>query len=374
MRTLTILAYTVAIGICIAICVALLTDFSTVLSPLTGNNERPDKEESAKALDELKGKLYFARAPEPSLVTDIHYLDLATGEVSGILKDNEVKFSPQVSHNRRYVAYSAAPIDHTSTLRFPHTEHLQIHIYDTVEKTVDQISTTTETFRKKKSRWSPDDRYLLFHGYQASAYEKKLSPDEPDNWLIYLYDTTNRTFEVMTTGLENEWTPDGKYFYFFHNDGLYIKDIATKEEKKLIEVVNPDGEAKTNIGMTLALSADGKYLAWASARSGVVMIYYVGNNYLERPVVIHRLELPEGTSVVHPVFSPDSRFLAVQETELQGTGFKERADPNELLDLPAYDLSNPRFTVYELINFNARKVLDISNSDFNGTSLTQWVY
>lgn len=334
-------------------------------------------QKGADSLNKLSGSLIYALSPEPDRVTDMYRYDFETGEETKIFQETEyVKFNPVYSPDKRYVAYSAAPVDFSSKLLFPHTEHLQIYIYDTENGNIEKISDANNgTFRNKMPEWSPDGKKILYHGYKASAWQKNLPIQEPNNWTIHLYDReTKRTIEVAE-GTENLWTAMDDTFFYLKNDGLHIKNLKTGKDTHLIGLYSSTGKKTTpqaSISMTLGISDDGKKLAWASPLSHEIVFYQVSYQPEISLKELYRLKVGEA-EIYNPIFSPDGKFLAVQETEYPIERFQTKPDSSDQLSLPQLNLSKPRITVYELETFQAKKIRDLQGFDFFGTSLTQWV-
>lgn len=353
------------------LCVTLL-----VLLYKKYTDEAAARQRSTLALNSISGKLVYALSPEPERLTDIFEYDLSTGVESKLFDEkNLIKFSPSISPDGRFIAFSAAPIDFTSKLLFPHTEHLQIYIYDREDKSVEKISTSTTTFRNKMAKWSPDGRYILYHGYKASAWEANLSVREPNNWLIYLYDTKTKETREMSEGIENLWAPSGTDFFYLKNDGIHVRNIFSDQDIFLIEVADSAGNnpnVKASGGMTLGVSSDGSKLAWASPKTKEVVLYDISYTPKLSVKLKHRLKTGDA-EVYHAVFSPDNKFIAVQESEFPIDRLRVKGAPGNELSLPELNLTKPRITIYELENFRAKKIRDLVGYDFFGTSLSQWV-
>jgi Tol biopolymer transport system component len=333
--------------------------------------------ETPQIAEDLFGKVYFSFGTENTRVANIQYLDLRSNLVFDAIPANaaEGRFGPQLSPDGRFLAYVAAPVDTDTELYIPHTEPLQVYVYDFSNKTTQQITKGGDTLRNRGIRWSPDGRYLLFHGYKAEAFNSGLDLRSADRWQVMLYDFSTGKLSVMSDGFQNEWTPDGKSFYFFKDDGLYLMDLSSRKATQLIPVVNPAGRASVNNGMALRISPDGQFLVWSSSGIGNLTIYRISQSYSNPPTVYRQIDYPSGSTLAFPTFSPDSRYLILREHELRSRIQEATtSESNILLDDQALPVNNPRFVAYDLTTFAKKNILDLSGADFNVTAVTQWVY
>ncbi len=331
----------------------------------------------ALPLDKISGSLLYTLSPESDHTANIYTYNLETGEEKEIVPNDRenIKFAPSMSPDGRYFAYTAAPYDFSSKLLFPHTEKLALTIYDSVTGEIMKTSTSTSAFRNKKPRWSPNGKYILYHGYSYEAWEKNATVKEPDNWIIYLYNVETKETKEMANGTEAIWSNNGEDFYYIKNDGLHVKNIVTNVDKIAKKVISVSGEnqnPKADMAMSIGLSPDGSKIAWATPHSHEFVIYDIDKNDPTLLTKIRRFSTGEA-EVFTPVFSPDGKFIVVQETELHINGLYAKASSTDQLYLPELTLTNPRITIYELENFKSKKIKDLSGFDFYGTTVTQWI-
>ncbi len=151
--------------------------------------------------------------------------------------------------------------------------------------------------------FSPDGRYVMIVEVRANT--------DTDLWL---YNLNAQKGEKLTPHPEDEeivfwpgpWRPDSKAFYVITDKGREFKGLALYdlEERSLGWVETPDWDVEG-----VALSRDGRYLAWVVNEDGYSRLCV---RDLETGEPLDLSELPRGVipSVGGPEFSPDGRLLA----------------------------------------------------------------
>ena len=309
--------------------------------------------------DDISGRIIYTLSPEPYGITNIYSWDLETDEKKELLpSDDKIKFTPKISPDGRYVAYSASPIDFSSITAdhpYPHSESLQMYIHDQKTGLTTKISSSTNhTFFKDLPDWSPDGRYILYN-----TFTHKVLTDNSNlsDITIFMYDTKTKETTEIVNGVYPKWAGDGQAFFYLKNDGLHIMDphIGLDSDELVINLLGdpPDESKSAYVDMTLGISLDGKKMAWSSPIINELFIYdvyswYPKINYIED---IHRIKIP-GTKSYNPIFSPDDKFLAVKEINFN---------------------TETTITIYDLEGFNTKKIIDLPDDFYHSIEMWQWI-
>lgn len=162
--------------------------------------------------------------------------------------------------------------------------------------------------------------------YMARAVSGGASAENADSWGIYLVSREGNGPLFLTSGIHPHWI-DTSRFVYIEDDGLHIFDIGEGSSKRVWSV---RGAATTD--MTLDVSKDGQFIAWASPNTGEIFILRKTNTLSGADALELHGIIP--LSGWYPVISPDSRFLAVQAH----TAFRDGGA--SLLSVEYFDLGN----------------------------------
>ena len=148
---------------------------------------------------------------------------------------------------------------------------------------------------------SVSNRGDVVYSSHALADNKTLLSAEANSWDIYLVSQGGEE-QAVTKGVHPVWVDD-THFIFLKNDGLYLYDVAQAIEQKEWGSLE-----KASMRMSLDVSDDGQYIAWAAREAGSVFVLRaLGWNGVQ-PLTLKGTIPDAGT---YAVFSPDSRYLAV---------------------------------------------------------------
>lgn len=149
-------------------------------------------------------------------------------------------------------------------------------------------------------------------------------------WGIYIVDATS-TPKKVTSGTYPRWIDNNKFIYIA-DEGLFLYDIVSGTKKELWGM----NESGALSNMRLDLSADSKYIAWSFPDIGKLWVLDVkewGNESR-----LPELSLFDEVDVhgFWPVFSPDSRYIAIQAVDWDTL----HTNPNPRLQIYALQKEN----------------------------------
>jgi hypothetical protein len=188
---------------------------------------------------------------------------------------------------------------------------------------------------KRYLAWSPDATSVLYVAYLDTTTPP--STPSPDAWGVFLAAADGTSDRRIATGSAAFFSPDGLSVYSLEKDGLHERDLTTGEDRMAWPVTG----GFANRFMTLAVSPDGRQLAWSNPHSangaGTLLVYDIAAWHplaLRDPV-----ELP--LRVWQMRFSPDSLALALvadgPDEQPALYGYVPGQKPRKLYDLSAYD-------------------------------------
>lgn len=220
--------------------------------------------------------------------------DIETGEGRSLMSAQGTDyFGGIVSPDGSKIAVSSAPRtkDHSISLWVGDSEMTDLTSIGT-EDTLDTIEATS---------WSADSAKVALVGRTDGM---KVDPNDSS---VYVHDTVSGMTEYITNGAEALFTPLGTLLVL-KNDGIHHVDPVSGEDTLVDPMV--DGQATEN--MTLALSSDGKMLAWALPN--VKKVYVIELSSLSPYTTGAVSEIEAVASDV--AFSPKGEYLVAIESSI----------------------------------------------------------
>jgi hypothetical protein len=191
------------------------------------------------------------------------------------------------------------------------------------------LSSATGTLISSKAATGVAERNLAWSNEsQLLAFDRKKGETKDykdriliDNWEIVIVDPkTSKVVVEIDQATQLQWAPDGEKALLLKDDGLYLFTLETKELEKIISI--PDQGTVLSTSM-IDVTSDGKYLAWTTAKRGIITMYEI--------VTWDGIEIRElgrisekDTEFYWPVFSPLGDYYAVQAIDSDMGGTKTR--------------------------------------------------
>lgn len=173
-----------------------------------------------------------------------------------------------------------------------------IYIRDSGTKNISKISSDS-TFKDDLS-WSADSALLAYTSPNPSSNNATF----PESQRVFVSDISHSAY-VITAGTNPIFTADNQLI-LIKDDGLYLFDTGLNSTGRKIWDMKG---GKANASMSLAISRDGKLLAWSNPLESKVFIFRIKD--------IKNVELIPGKVIParahNIVFSPDGKYLALHE-------------------------------------------------------------
>jgi len=206
--------------------------------------------------------------------------------------------------------------------------------------------TRSETYQKREPAWSPAGDKIAF-----VARELRESSDKEglivNEWDVYISDLKGNE-EFITEGTHPLFSSNGKYLIVLKNDGLYLFDIETKEGKKIWNVENGDASAS----MKLDVLWNNDMLAWSFVgEKGKLVLFKIHSWDPFRGEVVNIID----TNSFWPMFSPDGKYLVVQEIDFNA------------------ESSNPRLIMYNVETSEKEFLLDLNEYEQFAMWINDWI-
>lgn len=159
--------------------------------------------------------------------------------------------------------------------------------------------------------------------------------------------------KFVANGVNPMFSPDGKSLLVLKNDGLHLIDLKTSKGRLVIPLSKKiKGGGAATVSMKLSLSRDGGLLAWTNMERKQV---YVIKIVSWEPFQYHFVKTMLDVAAFWSVFSPDGKYLALQEVEWAAPAPK-----------------NPRLTIYDLKNFQKQMTYDLGAYKQTAMWVTDW--
>lgn len=228
-----------------------------------------------------------------------------------------------------------------------------IQLLDTVTKKLSPIMSATG-IGKQNLAFSKENNLLAYKRFTAD-YKSYTDLIPIKNWEVVVIDTVNDTFlKKIEAATQPVWSPDGTKLVILKNDGLFVHDIATDLETRAVKVA--DGQIIAT--SMFNISPDGKYMAWTTAKAGVITISEITS---WEPFVLKELGRihTENTEFYWPEFSPDGNYYSVQAIDAAQEGEKVRR--------------NPRIEIRATLDRDVLATFPLDQFDFNALFTDTWV-
>jgi len=234
----------------------------------------------------------------------------------------------------------------------------QIYTKDLSSGEIKQI-TDNQIYSKQGFDWSSDGQKIVYTGIRADRIQTVEQGDLyfPEVWEIYITDLEGNN-QFITYGYFPMFSPDGEHLLYLKNNGLHLVNLESGESSNIWSLLAMIGEnlSSHSRSMHLGLSQDKRMLAWSRVDAGNEQVTLIKIVSWEPFSAELTGQIP--VQGFWPVFSPDNRYLAIEEVD----------DLNE----EGRNFINPRLVFYDLETFNREATLDLGRYDQMFLWITDW--
>lgn len=300
-------------------------------------------------------EIYLSLAPKGNNLVNLYALNVENGRFSPLFdKYGDKNFGNQnVGYTSRYspdgnkLAYIAASRETAPDGSFVHGGVMSVFVLDTESGESQRVS--RGIFYPRLPQWSRDEKRIVFTGFETGGLE----PLQPNNWNIYVTDL-NGAQQRVTHGTFPYWSPDGDALLFMRSDGLHVYDLKTQLEEQIYFFRTRNATTAVKIGLSL----DGSMLAISSPSTQEVFLYKVFS-WEPFQMDLFKTIRSDNRASFWPVFSPDNRFVVLQQIDW---------------DTVTRTSSNPRLVVYDLENFKGKTIASLADFNFDFAFTSDWRY
>ena len=291
------------------------------------------------------GTLYLSLRPEPANQNpiSIYSLDFKTATLQNLAGDNGDYLTNKYSPDGTKIVYG------TYLYNAP-----KLYVVNSDFSNKVEVPLPPNISIAHSASWSPDGTIL--------AYQTKTDTDgndlNPEEWQIYLTNLQTGTYKFVTTGVSPIFTPDGNLLVL-KETGLYLfflDDLAAGapneglEGERIIDLEDGGGLAN----MKLGISPQGDKLAWSVPDRGILYLFTVKS----WDTFDASLKKTAATTGFWPIFSPDGKYIALEEVETNLAGV----------------FVFPSIAVFDANTLHKKTILSLQNYSTDSLFITDWRY
>jgi hypothetical protein len=307
---------------------------------------------SSVQVENATGKLYMSTAKKGDLLLEPYVIDLDT---SRVYQENtgtvDTSFYHKINNTGTGMIFVGTTKDDLTEAFKSGKFSDAFHLYKSEAPTVHTIPLLSESKKvftskdmdKRSPALSGDSTRVLYVA-DSGRKSKLSSPNSIDKYDIHIVDINKSTDNVIARGTYPQWIDD-KSFAFISANGVEIYSLTTQKSKVLINDTNTEDNYK------LSIDKKGKLVALCVPNTKKVFLY----EFDEAKTSLAFLNQIEVLGF-WAIFSPDSKFLAVQTV----------SDQNNLKSSPKISFFDPR------TGGGLKQEIDLSGFDNQKLFVTEW--
>ncbi|HQB85143.1 MAG TPA: hypothetical protein PLZ69_01775 [Candidatus Pacearchaeota archaeon] len=294
--------------------------------------------ESCKAepLSNLSGTIYLSLVPQNSDKMGIYGIDVDTGAISDFLVDDSKSYyGINFSNDGSMISFVSKDENGSSVM-----------IASANGKNIRRVTKESSDHIINPQIYDNNSKVL----FSRSEYP---APNIPESSKIYSSDLNgNEVF--LTEGNNPLLSPDEKKMLFMKVAGIYLFDMETLEQKRVIELRDAEGEIIFNKLMSKArISQDKSKLIVSYAGPGENSLYSF--EIISWSPFQYRLKaVINQPSFFWEAFSPDSNYVAVQAGDIV---FSDKFLDGKKVSY--FESQNTRLAIFDTCNFDEVKSFDL---------------
>ena len=280
--------------------------------------------------NKLQGKIYLTLSPKNSDYTGIYAYDIQKNKLIEIRVDktSHIWGGEVFALNQKMVITNGTNI-------------LMNDLIDTQRSRV-ILNDSINNF-KSRPVWSKEGRYVIYNTIEDISKEDN---DSPEDWQIYLLNN-NEEEKYLSSGAYPHITKDNM-IVFLKNDGLYAMDIFGEEVLKIWEINN---EVRTQIQFDISYDDHLGVISNPFTKS-IYVLKNNQNNFLFEGEIVKEIK----TYAFQPTFSPDDKYLAVIEPQVQEDG----------------SFLNSKLVVYNMRTYEREEIMNLNNYKQDKILINDW--
>jgi len=280
--------------------------------------------------NKLQGKIYLTLSPKNSDYTGIYAYDIQKNKLIEIRVDktSHIWGGEVFALNQKMVITNGTNI-------------LMNDLIDTQRSRV-ILNDSINNF-KSRPVWSKEGRYVIYNTIEDISKEDN---DSPEDWQIYLLNN-NEEEKYLSSGAYPHITKDNM-IVFLKNDGLYAMDIFGEEVLKIWEINN---EVRTQIQFDISHDDHLGVISNPFTKS-IYVLKNNQNNFLFEGEIVKEIK----TYAFQPTFSPDDKYLAVIEPQVQEDG----------------SFLNSKLVVYNMRTYEREEIMNLNNYKQDKILINDW--
>lgn len=278
---------------------------------------------------------------------NIYEYSFETGALEPFFTNNHSNLTAALSADYGHVAYMS---------RQTNEQAYQLYVMNTATQTLTQVTNDANNI-KREPAWSRSGAYLAYAVQPAGLQGAELS--YPDNWQTFVVDREGKTLGVVG-GLHPFFSPDDKTLFVVRANGIYAfpmeqfsvgDGMPAALDGALVVPTITDSELPASRSTKVVVSPDQAKLAWLVPKEGFVRVFSVKE---WSPLTLAKDDDIQAIAY-NAAFSPDSKFLALQQAQMVGG-----------------ELTNAKIAIYKLSNLRTTDVLDLRSYNPSFVWLGGW--
>mgnify|MGYP000735657901 CR=1 FL=1 len=287
-----------------------------------------------------RGKIYLSLQNIDEQTVGIYEFDVKMKVLNEYLKKEGCNnLTVSFSLDKRYITFVSDCEENRETIAIARS--------DKSESKFLKLSLTGDGFFSRPI-FSPNGKEIAF------TFIPSVSDILAESGRTYIFDLEGKE-KFSTAGTMPIFSPDGKYLLVLKNPGIYKINLETGEVERVVELRDVNNQLILGrLNMMISLSQDGKKLSLSNVERNEIYVFEIESWEPFNYKLIAQLK----ANGFWNQFSPDGKYLVLQESDLTSEGFP----------------INPRISVIETCTFERLFSFDLKSYNPTAMWVTDWQY